>query len=113
MQSLALALIQDSSTPQQMNPNLAAGMGIGVVLFIVVFALAFLAFVIFLLWRIFTKAGLNGAMSLLIFVPGIGGLLVLCLLAFMDWMVVPIAQAAPLSPPYTPPNYPPAPPPSV
>jgi uncharacterized membrane protein YhaH (DUF805 family) len=112
MLSLALAFIQDSSAPQQQQiSNAAAGMGVVAVLFIILIVFALLAFVIFLLWRVFTKAGLNGALSLLLFVPAVGSLLVLCILAFADWKVVPIAQAAPLPPPYTPPpSYPPAPP---
>jgi hypothetical protein len=52
---------------------------------IMVFVLAILAFQIWLFWRIFSKAGYSGAMSLLILIPGIGALIVLCILAFGNW----------------------------
>lgn len=37
------------------------------------------------IWRIFKRAGLNPALSLFIFVPLIGWVVVYCLLAFMRW----------------------------
>lgn len=37
-------------------------------------------------WRIFRKAGFNGALSLLIFIPGVN-LLLLLFLAFTEWPV--------------------------
>ncbi|HZU52811.1 MAG TPA: hypothetical protein VFF77_02885 [Holophagaceae bacterium] len=52
---------------------------------IMIVALGVLAFQIWLFWRIFTKAGYNGAMSLLILIPGIGAIIVLCMLAFGHW----------------------------
>ncbi len=67
---------------------------------------AFLAFFIFLFWRIFTKAGMSGWLSLIVLFPGFGHLIVLCILAFADWKVVP----APTASPYYPPSYPPPPP---
>jgi hypothetical protein len=70
--------------------------------------LAFAAFFVFLFWRIFTKAGLAGPLALLVLIPGIGHLVILCILAFADWKVVPIAETAS---PYLPPVYPPPPPP--
>jgi hypothetical protein len=79
-------------------------------LFIFLFVAAAVGFVIFCYWRIFTKAGMNGALSLIMLIPGIGGIIMLCILAFGDWKVVPISQVAPLPPPYVPPSYPPAPP---
>ena len=101
--------------PQQQHAaNMMAGMGMGFILFAFLLVLVFLAFTIYCLWRIFTKAGLSGALSLLIFVPGIGGLIVLCILAFMDWKVVPVPSLypglQPYPPPPPPPAYPPAPP---
>jgi hypothetical protein len=109
----ALALLQDTgttTTTTTTNPqisNAMAGMGVGLVLFIVLLAFAVLAFLIYLLWRVFTKAGLSGALSFLVIVP-FGPLIVLCILAFSDWKVVPIAQAqATVFPPsYTPPSFP-------
>lgn len=36
-------------------------------------------------WRIFDKAGLNPALSLFIFIPGIGVFVSVCILAFSVW----------------------------
>ncbi len=93
---------------QQQAANALAGIGGGILLFFGILIVAVIAFVIFLLWRIFTKAGLSGALSLLIFVPGFGTLIVLCILAFAEWKVVPVTQSyAGLPPAYPPaPSYP-------
>jgi uncharacterized membrane protein YhaH (DUF805 family) len=109
MHALALAhsFFQTDSTPDA-HANMMAGIGVGMVLFFVLLVLAILGFMIFCLWRIFTKAGLSGALSFLIFIPGFGGLIVLCILAFMDWKVVPVVQNPYYAPP-PPPSYPPAP----
>ena len=47
--------------------------------------LAMIIFPIFCFWRIFTRAGFNGAMALLCLIPGIGMIIVLCILAFGTW----------------------------
>jgi uncharacterized membrane protein YhaH (DUF805 family) len=102
--------------PQQQHAaNMLAGMGIGFIGFVFLLILLFLIFTVFCLWRIFTKAGLSGALSLLIFIPGIGSLVVLCVLAFADWKVTPLVPAPYYPPAYppTPPAYPPTPPPQV
>jgi uncharacterized membrane protein YhaH (DUF805 family) len=89
---------------QQHIAGLIAGMG----LFIGLIILVFYVFFIFLYWRIFIKAGLAGPLALLVLIPGIGSLVVLCILAFAQWNVVPV------QPQYgaLPPNYPPPPPPA-
>jgi hypothetical protein len=89
-------------TQSQNYAALLAGMG--GIFFIIV--LACLAFVIFLFWRIFSKAGMSGPMAFLLLIPGIGGLLVLCILAFGEWKVVPASSVIAVQPNY-PPNYPP------
>jgi hypothetical protein len=61
--------------------------------------LVFMAFFVFLFWRIFTKAGLSGPLSLIVLFPGIGPLIVLCILAFSDWKVVPVPQQVYYTPP--------------
>ena len=53
--------------------------------FWLILMLAFIAFPVFCFWRIFTKAGHNGALALLGLIPGIGMIVVLCILAFGDW----------------------------
>lgn len=51
---------------------------------LVVFVLLWLVPVL-LFWRIFTKAGYEGALALLLLVPGVGYLAVACILAFGEW----------------------------
>ena len=49
--------------------------------------------------RIFTKAGMAGPLALLLLIPGVGGLVVLCVLAFGQWRVAPVAPASYYPPP--------------
>ena|SRR5579859_5337006 len=49
--------------------------------------LASIVFAIIIWWRIFSKAGYSGAMSLLMFVP-IANLIILCVLAFGEWPIL-------------------------
>jgi hypothetical protein len=46
-----------------------------------------IAFTIWVYWRIFAKAGFNGALSLLNFVPGVGQLICMIILAFGRWPI--------------------------
>lgn len=70
--------------------------------------LAFFAFTILLYWRIFAKAGYNGALALLNVVPGFGQLICMVILAFGRWPLEDQAAAAyghpvsPTVPPTTP-----------
>ena len=92
---------------QQHIEGLMAGMGLFIGLMILIFAIFF----VFCFWRIFVKAGLAGPLSLLVLIPGLGQLVVICILAFARWNVVPAAPAYGTLPPnYPPPPYPPAPP---
>jgi hypothetical protein len=58
-------------------------------------------------WFICKKAGFSPWLSLLCIIPSLGTVVLLYVLAFADWKVVPAPQAA-YPPPYPPP--PPAPP---
>jgi hypothetical protein len=107
----------DPQQQQQMAGVMAGFMG---VFFFVGIVIA--AFFVFLFWRIFTKAGMAGPLALIAIVPGIGPLVVLCILAFGEWRVTPVAPQyggglQPYPPPptsYPPSNYnPPPPPPSA
>lgn len=49
--------------------------------------LAFVAFTLWVYWRIFTKAGYSGALSLLNLIPGIGPLICALILAFGRWPI--------------------------
>lgn len=95
----------DPSQQQHMT-GLMAGMGA----FAFLMVLLFFAFMIFCFWRIFVKAGLAGPLALLVLIPGVGTLVVLCILAFARWNVVPAAPAYGTLPPSYPPPYPPPPP---
>jgi uncharacterized membrane protein YhaH (DUF805 family) len=46
-----------------------------------------IAFTIWVFWRIFEKAGYNGAMALLNLIPGVGHLICLIILAFGRWPI--------------------------
>lgn len=52
----------------------------------VLISIAAIVFSVIIYWRIFSKAGYNGAMGLLMFVP-IANLIVLCMLAFAEWPI--------------------------
>jgi hypothetical protein len=95
----------DQYQAQHMGAAVAGMMGM-----ILFFGVIFVAFLIFLFWRIFTKAGLAGPLSLLIILWPIGLIVDLCILAFATWNVVPAPPAYGTLPPNYPPVYPPAPP---
>lgn len=102
---------------QQQALNQFAGVGAGLLAFVLLFSLVITAFFIWLFWRIFTKAGMSGALALLNLVPAVGPIIVLCILAFGKWNVVPVASGyadvpVPYPPAYPPSNYPPAGPPT-
>jgi uncharacterized membrane protein YhaH (DUF805 family) len=74
-----------------MYSNDTSGQQLGAVLasFGLIFGLISIAAVVFaviIYWKIFSKAGYSGAMSLLMFVP-IANLIVLCVLAFGEWPI--------------------------
>lgn len=66
-----------------------------------------LAIIIIPFWQIFKKAGMSGALSLLMALPLVN-LVMIYVLAFSEWKVVPIAQQYGSLPPT---SYPPPPPP--
>ena len=75
-----LGLLQPHSNDAAMAGLAAAGCMVWLVIL-----LAMVVFPIFCFWRIFTKAGYNGAMALLCLVPVISMIIVLCILAFGTW----------------------------
>jgi uncharacterized membrane protein YhaH (DUF805 family) len=89
-----------------------AGAIAGMMGFFMLFGVAIAAFGIFLFWRILTKAGLSGPLALLILVPAVGWIIVVCILAFSEWRVVPAPQFYTGMQPYPPPppSYQPPPP---
>ena len=61
--------------------------GIIMVLVVLAIVVAATVFMIFLWWRVFSKAGYSGALGLLVLVP-FGGLIMLCVLAFSQWPIL-------------------------
>ncbi|HEV3092553.1 MAG TPA: hypothetical protein VGX91_14010 [Candidatus Cybelea sp.] len=94
-----------------MDNNQTAAAGFMATFFMVylIVIVAILAFTIWVYWRIFAKAGYNGAMSLLNLVPGVGPLICMIVLAFGRWPIEDELAAARGGAPILPPM-PPAPP---
>jgi uncharacterized membrane protein YhaH (DUF805 family) len=86
-----------------MDNHNAAAAGVVATLLLVygVVLLAIVAFTIWIYWRIFTKAGYSGAMSLLNLIPGVGQFICMIILAFGRWPIedqVAALQGHPVSP---------------
>lgn len=94
----ALMLLQSQPDPEQIQKIMMA-----VIPMIGIFVVIGLAIVILPCWFICKKAGFSPWLALLNMVPA-GNLILLYILAFADWKVVPVA------PPQMPYPYPPAPP---
>ena len=101
MFALQLALLQD---PQQMQQ--AQKLVLGMLAVMPFFILLGIAIVMIPIWFICKKAGFSPWLSLLVVVP-FGGLILLYVLAFGEWKVIPAPQLA--APTYYPP-LPPTPP---
>lgn len=84
--------------PQQMHGILAAILGVYLVFFLI-----FLAVIILPFWFILKKAGFSPWLSLINAVP-FGTLILLYIIAFAEWKVIPASQMA------FQPTYPPMPP---
>ena len=72
-----------------MNDNSATAASF-IATMIVVYGIVIVGLVVFTIWiywRIFTKAGFNGALSLLNLVPGVGQLICMVILAFGRWPI--------------------------
>ena len=109
MFNLALFLLQDGPDTSQIQHMALAMMAI--IPFIIVIAVVI---VLIPTWFICKKAGFSPWLSLLTLIP-FGGLILLYVLAFAEWKVVPVQQAAwqPPMPPIPPPPVPPAMPPQA
>ena len=70
-----------------MNDNSATAASFIVTMIIVygIVIVGLVVFTIWIYWRIFAKAGFNGALSLLNLVPGVGQLICMVILAFGRW----------------------------
>ena len=99
-------LVQESP---QLNPEQIQHIVMVVMALIPIIILIGIAIVMIPSWFICKKAGFSPWLSLLCLIPSLGTLVLLYVLAFADWKVVPAPQAAyPPNPPYPPPPpYPP------
>ena len=90
--------------PQQIHGLIAAVLGVYLIFMVVILAVLIIPF-----WFILKKAGFSPWLSLINIVPTFGTLILLYILAFAEWKVIPaptIAWQPP--PPYPPqPPYPP------
>jgi hypothetical protein len=82
----------------------AAAMGVAVGIFFVyfLFIAGMIAVTIWFYWRIFSKAGFNGALSLLNLLFPVGGLVCIIILAFGRWPIEDQLAAAAGGRPLTP-----------
>jgi uncharacterized membrane protein YhaH (DUF805 family) len=69
------------------NSTTAASVIATLVLVYGIVFIAIVAFTIWVYWRIFAKAGYNGALSLLNLVPRVGQLICMVILAFGRWPI--------------------------
>lgn len=90
----------------------AASAGVFATLFLIygLFIVVVVAFTLWVYWRIFAKAGYNGALSLLNLIPGVGPLICVLILAFGRWPIedelaaLRGANVSPVMPPPMPPG---------
>jgi hypothetical protein len=102
MNSLAMLLQSSSDSPGAQQFLMLLG-PIMMITCIIVLAVILIPF-----WFICKKAGFSPWLTLLNLLP-LGGLVLVYVLAFAEWKVVPAGQILPYPPPYQPP-YPPVPP---
>jgi uncharacterized membrane protein YhaH (DUF805 family) len=77
------SILADATTDQATTQTFAAlGAFMGTFLII---GLIFIVLTVWLFWRIFAKAGFNGALGLLCLIPSVGFLICILILAFGTW----------------------------
>jgi len=67
------------------NAAAAASILGGMMFSVIIVGLVLTAFFVWCFWRVFQKAGYNGAMGLLCLIPSVGPLICLLILAFGTW----------------------------
>src|SRR5664279_4006484 len=97
---LATLLLQSQPDPETVQRIAMAMLAIIPIIILVVIVIVMVPF-----WFILKKAGFTPWLCLLCLIPSIGVLVLLYVLAFAEWKVVPAPQAA-----WQPPTYPPQPP---
>jgi hypothetical protein len=93
----------NSSADSAAAAGLVAG---GIIVYLLILAVV-VAVGIWIYWRIFAKAGYNGALALLNLVPGVGPLICILILAFGRWPIEDQLAAARAGVAYIPPGSPP------
>jgi hypothetical protein len=102
--AMLLQTMPDSTATQQQIQQVMMWM----IPIILVVTIICLAIIIIPFWFICKKAGMSPWLTLLNILP-LGNLVLIYVLAFAEWKVVPAPQIYPYPPPYQPP-YPPVPP---
>lgn len=105
MHLLAMMLQENQPNPEMIQKMVMAMMAIIPILIIIGIAVVMVP-----CWFILKKAGFSPWLALLCIVPSLGTLVLLYILAFAEWKVVPSPQASIYPPPYPPPPPPPYPP---
>jgi hypothetical protein len=100
MHELALFL---QTMPHQANPDVLRFMTLMVPILVLIYALL-IAVVMVPCWFILKKAGFSPWLSLLCLLPSLGTLVLLYVIAFAEWKVVPAPKMV-----WQPPAYPPPP----
>ena len=108
MNSLAMLLQDTMQNPQDAVPHQVQQVMMMMIPIIAVAVIIGMAVILIPFWFICKKAGFSPWLTLLNLLPG-GGLVLVYVLAFADWKVVPAPQILTYPPPYQPP-YPPVPP---
>jgi hypothetical protein len=100
MHLLAMFLQDNQPSPEMIQKMVVAMMAIVPIIIVIAIAVVMIP-----CWFILKKAGFSPWLSMLCLIPSLGTLVLLYVLAFADWKVVPAPLAA------YPPPYPPPPPP--
>lgn len=103
---LVAMLLQENN---QLSPETLQHLVVVMMALIPIIILITIAIVMIPCWFILKKAGFSPWLCLLCLIPSLGTLVLLYVLAFAEWKVVPAPQAA-YPPPYPPPPQPPYPP---
>jgi hypothetical protein len=84
-----MQLLAQTTTTTGYDPTgpIAALLGGGTLIFLLIFLLIFFVILVGIYYLIIKKTGYNPWMSLLILIPGLGGLIIIIMLAFTEWPV--------------------------
>lgn len=104
MHLLAMILQENQPNPEMIQKMIVAMMAIIPIIIVITIAIVMVP-----CWFILKKAGFSPWLALLCLVPSLGTLVLLYILAFAEWKVIPNPQAVAFPPPHPPPPppYPP------